>query len=187
MCGRGECKHLQLPHEDVSLWSQKIHYLMSKTELSIYPFQPGFLTSYAVTLWALWTCGTSGAGVRLLHSSMEEQRFLHGRAKPAGCSWGVRERWSEWWRMRKGPAIFCCEPSFAINICTTHFELLLPGSLRQSLLWGHRLAEVQIIPKCGAPDIPAPSPGTESWRKDWCRQSPGPRMMWYWLVRTPSA
>lgn len=64
--------------------------------------------------------------------------------------------------MTEGPAIFCCEPSFAFNICAMYFGLLLPGSLWQSLLWGHRLEEVQIIPKCEAVEIPAPSPGTES-------------------------
>lgn len=31
----------------------------------------------------------------------------------------------EWWRTMKGPAIFCCETSFATKICATHFELLL--------------------------------------------------------------
>lgn len=161
-------------------------YLIAKTEL-LYLFQHGFFTRYVVTIWALWTCSISGAGIRLLPSSMEEQWFLHRRAKPTGCSWKMHERWSEQWRMMKGLAIFCWEPSFAIKICATYFELLLPGSSRQSLQWGHQLAEEQIIPKCRAVEISAPSPGTVGGRKAWCRQSPGSRMMWCWLVCTPAA
>lgn len=160
-------------------------YFVPKTEL-LFAFQPGFLTRWVV-VWAQWTRDTSGAAARPLLSSMKGQRVFAQESETPRMQ--LEGAWKvERWRVMMGLVIFCCEPRFAMKIWATYFELPLPCSLWQSLLWGQWLVEVPIIPKCRAIEKFAPSSGwrafPEGWKKHLCKHLPGPKTMWCWLVCT---